>query len=203
MHTFDQLLRRFRSAFQPGSRRPHTESPVPAPDQHFSTRLRAGGAARLFPPSEVDGFVSPAPRVRIPFQLGVGDSEVKVVAFSDPPGLLSLAVETPQGELLEGSLASACRVHLHQHGGMLACDFRLPLPATAGEAAGTWQVVLSVDRPRFKLYLQELRMRFPREFERLAASGVYYSVSALASRRAAPAPSFFHRAHPELALPLP
>lgn len=203
MNTFSHLLSRLRSTFQTGSRRRATDS-VPAPDQLFSTRLRAGGATRFFPPAEVDGFVSPAPRVRIPFQLRAGDTQVKVVAFSDPPGLLTLAVEAPSGTLLGGSAALASHVRWQQHGAMVTCDFDLPLPESAGETAGTWHAVLQVDQARFKLYLQQLRVRFPREFERLAASGVYYSVSALASRRA-PSPSFFpsRARRPELALPLP
>lgn len=156
-----------------------------SPDRFFTSRLQAGGAAAAPSPEGLGGYLGPEPQVKIPFRLAAGDGEVKVVVFSDPPGLLSLAVEKPDGTRLAAADVEY-GAEWSREGATETCSFTLP----AGESrSGTWRVVLAVDTSRFKGYLMSLRGRFPREFERLAARGLFYSVSALAARRPAAPPS--------------
>lgn len=154
------------------------------PDRHFATRLKAGGAAKILPGQ--GGHIGPEPRLLIPFELEAGDAEVKVVVFSDPPGLLSLEIEMPDGTPLSAAAAAGRYRLAVDNGPSCACSFELPAKAWPAPH-GIWRVVLRVDTESFKHYLMGVRGSYPREFERLAASGVYYSVSALAARRPAPA----------------
>lgn len=179
------LIHRLRRHLLAGETSPSAAADrrAPAPDRHFTSRLLAGG---LPTPEGLGGFIGPEPLLRIPFRLLAGDGEVKVVVFSDPPGLLALAVEKPDGSRL--SLQDgAYRVAFVRAGATTTCSFSLAgLPAGAPRH-GTWQAVLLVDTQRFKEYLISVRQRFPREFERLASRGLFYSVSALAARRPAAA----------------
>ena len=79
----------------------------PVPDRFFTSRLQADGAAPAPSPEGLGGYLGPEPQVKIPFRLGAGDGDVKVVVFSDPPGLLSLAVEKPDLRLGDLQLALA------------------------------------------------------------------------------------------------
>lgn len=164
-------------------------------DRHFATRLSAGGAAKILPAQ--GGHIGPEPRLLIPFELQAGDAEVKVVVFSDPPGLLSLEIEMPDGTPLALAAEAGRYALAVDNGASCACSFELPAKAWP-PPHGTWRVVLRVDTESFKHYLMGVRGSYPREFERLAASGVYYSVSALAARR--PAPAFSWKALPMKAL---
>jgi hypothetical protein len=156
------------------------------PDRHFATRLRAGGAARILPGQ--GGHIGPEPRLFIPFEIEAGDAEVKVAVFSDPPGLLSLEIEMPDRTPLAAA-RDAGKYALSVDQQLGTCSFELPADAWP-PPQGTWRVVLRVDTESFKHYLMGVRGSYPREFERLAATGVYYSVSALAARRPAPASSW-------------
>ncbi len=158
---------------------------LPAPDRHFASRLVDTVGSAPASPEGFTGYVGPEPRLRIPFRLAPGDGEVRVIVLSDPPGLLAMAIEKPDGTLLEVA-DSESGVEWMRHGAVTTCAFALPSSAR-GLRGGTWHLRIAVDTRLFKQHLHSLRLRFPSEFARLAERGVFYSVSVLAARRPASA----------------
>lgn len=178
MNLIERLQRRF---FGGPSSLPAAENAPASRDQHFAHRLQAGGGARLRLPETQGGHIGPQPLVPIPFRLAADDGEVRVAVFADPPGLLTIEVEKPDGTRLAADDGSGQGLSLARCDAWTWCGFRLADPREAGQ----WRLVLRVDTRLFRAYLLTVRQRFPREFTRLAAEGVYYSVSVLASPRPA------------------
>ncbi len=175
--------------------------PCPDPvDQLFTRRLNTGGSARLLPEQQQSGHIGPEPLLRIPFRLEAEDSDIRVVVFSDPPGLLSLTIETPQGFQVP-TAKSDWNVSMVEAGASILCGFRQPQSQDPHFRKGTWHLVLKVDLERFKRYLLSVRQTYPREFARMASNGVFYSASVLAAQRPAWT-TLFPVEHCELAFPV-
>lgn len=171
LQQIQQLSRRLSLA---GGRAGHAPSAAPR---------RLASLPQIAPPepatcAERSGFIGPEPRLEVPFEIASGDGELKVVVFSDPPGLLSLAIELADGARLDASSAAGYGAAIAAKASLLTCTF-----AAGGRVpAGPCRAILTVDTRLFKEYLMEVRLRFPREFARLASSGLFYSVSVLACR---------------------
>jgi hypothetical protein len=118
------------------------------------------------------GYIQPGSRLRIPFELNEADIDATVILLSDRP-VLRFAVETPDGDVMTPTGASAAGAEYRIAAGVSQYRFHLPLflgGAGGGAQAGTWHVLLDYDRGK------------PRHGDQVGATGagsrVRYSVSA-------------------------
>lgn len=132
--------------------------------------------------TDPSGFVAPGSVVRVPFELAETDIDATVVMLVDVPAL-RLALEAPDGTVLDESALSSLGAQLARGTNMTFCRLGLPLPVGPGAHGGTWHVVLGVDRARFNRELTkrgrgaEAGTVSAVDFQRFQAHGVRYSVT--------------------------
>lgn len=123
-----------------------------------------------------NGYIAPGDKLRIPFILNEADIDATVLVMDDLP-VVRLAVETPDGDVIDTANAAALGA-LSGQGSNLQY-YRLPLPVPIGSAgahAGTWHALLQVDGRSFKKELGRLE-REREAFVRANALGARYSVN--------------------------
>lgn len=128
---------------------------------------------RVQPESEMSSGV-----VRLPFQVSGADLGVDVVLLSPGQNLFRMALETPDGAVIEpGDVTGPEEAYIS---GERVDAYRLPLPYDIGgqqARAGEWTVRLRVEEKGLDRYLGRLEETDPEEYERTLASGVPYNLS--------------------------
>jgi subtilisin family serine protease len=125
-----------------------------------------------------DGFVAPGAEVRIPFTLTEADISVDPIVLMPMQDLLQVAVETPQGDLIDaGNVASfptvkkVDRPHISY--------YRMTLPVQDGVSVnaheGAWKLVLTVDMTRYRRYLSTLGDGHLQEYHEAVTHGVKFT----------------------------
>jgi len=128
------------------------------------------------------GFIAPGDVVRIPFDLTETDIDATAVLLVDVSAV-RLAVETPDGDLVTEDELAALGAQVTHGTNMTYCRFGLPLPVNGGAHAGTWQVVLEVDKAGLRRHWTHLArtveagMTPAVALERARAHGLRYSVT--------------------------
>lgn len=128
---------------------------------------------RLRPESETSAGV-----LSMPFDVSSADLGVDVVVLSPGEHVFDVAVETPDGVVLEpGDMTGSGGQFVD---GERVDAFRLQLPYDTGEGqarAGEWTVHLRINEKGFDRYLGQLEETNIDEYERTIASGVPYNLS--------------------------
>ena len=92
--------------------------------------------------------------------------------------MVRLAIETPDGKIIDETNAAGFGVTFKTHGNTKASSFNLPLAfQLPASPAGTWTAILEVDRDLFKRALSILRDKDPKAASALAGKGARYCVS--------------------------
>jgi hypothetical protein len=91
------------------------------------------------------GYVGLGSRLRIPFTLSEADITCRVILLTQLP-LVRLALETPDGRIVDEGSAAAAGVTFDTAGEVRTARFGLPtLVESAEEQGGTWHALLEVD----------------------------------------------------------
>lgn len=123
-----------------------------------------------------EGWLLPGQQHRIPFWLNETDLEATGVLLSPFPPAIKYTLETPDGEIIDPSVAAAHPMADYQRGNFVSY-YRsgLPIPLAANMAqAGRWHAVLEVDKIYFKRYLSTLD-NYPELSRQVRAHGIRYS----------------------------
>lgn len=126
-----------------------------------------------------EGRIGPDGTHRVPFSLTEADVRADVVLLTPSRGVIRLALETPEGELVEPGTAGGLPEVSHVVADNVTY-YRMTLPVAAGgnEAhEGTWHAVLSVDEKRWRRYLDEVEGRDPQGFGVVETHGARYSLN--------------------------
>jgi hypothetical protein len=123
------------------------------------------------------GYINVGTRLKIPFLLTEADINCRVILLTDYP-VVKLAVETPDGKVIDGTNAAAFGVTFKTDGNTKTASFNLPLAFQAQKIqAGTWNAVLEVDEVLFKRTVSILRDKNPNAAGSLQGKGAKYCVS--------------------------
>jgi hypothetical protein len=123
------------------------------------------------------GYINVGTRIKVPFLLTEADINCRVILLTDYP-VVRLAVETPDGTVIDPTNAAAFGVTFKANGNTQTSSFGLPL-AFQGKhiQAGYWNAILEVDEARFKRTVSALRDKNPNAAGSLQGKGARYSVS--------------------------
>jgi hypothetical protein len=102
-----------------------------------------------------DGFVPHAAETVVPYELTAADSRSDVIVLSPAANLLTVTLEAPGGDTVNGSSGADLVLTPEYQTLRLA----LPSPAVSGPTAGTWRAHLKVDRRRLRTLLAQLKKR--------------------------------------------
>jgi hypothetical protein len=72
------------------------------------------------------GYINIGTKVRIPFELSEADINCRVILLTDFP-VVRLAVETPDGQVIDEGNAAGCGVTFKTNGNTKTASFNLPL----------------------------------------------------------------------------
>lgn len=122
------------------------------------------------------GYVAPGAKIRIPFHLNEADIDAAVILMVDH-NVVDLALETPDGTLIEAAAAAGLAMDYNVGQRTRSLRFTLPAAVGAGQHAGTWHAVLTIDRKELKRLLPRLRETDPKGFQSLATHGARYCVA--------------------------
>jgi tyrosinase-like protein len=123
------------------------------------------------------GYINVGTRIKVPFYLTEADINCRVILLTDYP-VVRLAVETPDGKVIDSTNAAAFGVTFKASGTTETSSFNLPLAFQAQRIqAGTWNAILEVDKARFKRLVASLREKNPNAAGSLQGKGALYSVS--------------------------
>lgn len=96
------------------------------------------------------GYVGIGSRVRVPFVLNEADINCRVILLTEHP-IVHLAIETPDGKLIDPSNAAAFGMHFDIASKVRTARFGLPLAFQMQKMqSGTWHAVLELDRDAIK-----------------------------------------------------
>ena len=132
--------------------------------------------------TDPSGFIAPGQIVRVPFELADTEIEATIVVLLDVPAV-QISVETPDGTRLSEAQLNAMGATVNHGTNMVFCRIVLPAPVGGGAHAGTWHVVLEVDKARLRREIAALGQRIESgarrkvDAERLQAHGPRYSVT--------------------------
>ncbi len=119
------------------------------------------------------GFLAPGTKLRIPFLLSDADIESTVILLDDYP-VIKLAVETPDGDVLDPSVASGIGGVYAEGTNLRYYRYTLPLGLGRGAHGGTWHALLEIDDDLMKRYA---KMKDNKEdLSRFRAHGARYSL---------------------------
>lgn len=124
------------------------------------------------------GYINVGTRIKVPFCLTEADINCRVILLTDYP-VVRLAVETPDGKVIDPTNAAAFGVTFKVSGTTETSSFNLPL-AFLGQhiQAGTWNAILEViDWAGLKRRVADLREKNPNAAGSLQGKGARYSVS--------------------------
>lgn len=122
-----------------------------------------------------NGYVAPGMKLRIPFVLNEADIDSTAILLTDIPAV-EFALETPDGDVMDPSVASGLGQTFIAGTNMNYYRFTLPLALGAGAHAGTWYALLTVDEVRLRRYLSKLD-NYPDLIKKILTHGVRYSLS--------------------------
>ncbi len=125
-----------------------------------------------------EGFVGPGQKHRIPFVLNETDISCTVVLLSPAPNAIKFLIETPEGKIIDPSLAFGTpSITFVMRNNVSYYRFTLPVPVADSEAReGTWHAVLTIDDKYFKRYRAHLEKNTI-EYTWAHAHGVRYSLN--------------------------
>ncbi len=125
-----------------------------------------------------EGSVLPGQEHRIPFGLNETDISSDVILLTLAPDIFKFSLETPAGDVIDSSIASASPVMSYVSSSNVSYyRMRLPIPVGGSEAReGTWHAVLTVDDNAYRKYLPTV-YDYPRLHQSTQAHGVRYSLS--------------------------
>lgn len=90
------------------------------------------------------GWVAPGSQLRVPFVLSEADINAQVILLTQLP-IVRMAIETPDGQLIDATNASAAGVHFDRTGNISVARFGLPILLEGeGLHEGTWHALLDV-----------------------------------------------------------
>jgi hypothetical protein len=96
------------------------------------------------------GYVGMGSRVRIPFVLNEADINARVILLTELP-IVRLAIETPDGKLIDAANAAAFGVRFDMAQQVRTASCGLPIAfQSQTQQAGTWHAVLDLDRDAIK-----------------------------------------------------
>jgi len=127
------------------------------------------------------GYISPGISVKIPFVLSEADINCQVNLLTDFD-VVKLAIETPDGQLIDAANAATFGVEFDSDNNMQQSRFGLPIAFTGNRIqAGTWYVVLEIDTGRYNTILIPTQTRTTNfkdpALSRLRTKGARYCVS--------------------------
>ncbi len=123
------------------------------------------------------GYINAGTRIRVPFQITEADINVRVILLTDFP-VVKLALETPEGKVIDEADMAAWGATLTQNGNTKAVSFNMSLaPKVTSNVAGTWSAILEIDEKLFKHEISNLREKDPRIMRSLKNKGARYCVS--------------------------
>ncbi|MET0982776.1 MAG: tyrosinase family protein [Telluria sp.] len=123
------------------------------------------------------GYIGPGTKVRIPFLLNEADINCRVILLTDFP-VVALAVETPDGKVIDPGNAASFGVAFDAAVGTRTARFNLPLAFLANKVhAGTWHALLEVDRTLLKRILSDPDKANDPALADLKSKGAKYCVS--------------------------
>jgi hypothetical protein len=121
-----------------------------------------------------EGFVPFEGEAVVPYELMDADSRSDVIVLSDAADLISVVLEAPGGDTVDGS-SGADLVSTPQY---QTLRLGLPSPAISGPSAGTWRAHLKLNRRRLRRRLNELDKRKDRAaLARLRAHGLRFALT--------------------------
>lgn len=126
-----------------------------------------------------EGRIAVGQTHRVPFDLTEADARADVVLLTPSRDVVKLALETPDGELVEPGTAAGLPEVSHVVDDNVTY-YRMTLPVSAGgrEAReGRWHAVLSVDEKRWRRYLDEVEELDPHGFGVVETHGVRYNLN--------------------------
>lgn len=125
-----------------------------------------------------EGSLLPGNTHRIPFQLNETDIYTDVILLTPAPDVIQFFVETPDGQIIDPSMATTTPGILYVPGTQNSY-YRISLPALVNGTAsreGIWHAVLRTDEKRFRRYLASLD-NYPELFKSVLAHGIRYSLN--------------------------
>ncbi len=106
-----------------------------------------------------EGYVRPGAPVKIPFQVIDSDIEITGVVLSEAPYALRFALQTPDGTLIDSSVAGV-NPTVEYRSATQSVFIRASLPQVlAGSAshAGQWHLVIGIDDKYYRKYLSQVK----------------------------------------------
>lgn len=123
------------------------------------------------------GYINVGTQIRLPFPLSEADIDARVILLTDFP-VVRLAIEAPDGTLIDDSNAGAFGVSFLTDGTTQTAAFNLPVRSPGGDLqAGEWQAVLQVDEVLYKRWVSVLADKDPVAAGRLRGKGAQYCVT--------------------------
>ncbi len=125
-----------------------------------------------------EGRLKPGQRHRIPFRLNEADISSDVILLASAPELFKFVLETPNGDLIDPTIASVLPGISHVVGNNISF-YRMTLPVPIGDtgaSAGQWHAVLTMDERYYKRHLARLD-NYPKLYQSTLAHGVRYSLN--------------------------
>lgn len=126
------------------------------------------------------GYVSPGVKIRIPFYVNEADIDCSALLMTDY-NVVDFALEAPDGTVITAATAAGLGIDYGVGAQTRSYRFTLPVAVGAGQHAGTWHVVLSVDSRDYKKMLEALRKRDRAQdqhaLQSFATHGARYSVA--------------------------
>lgn len=104
------------------------------------------------------GWIAPGTTVRVPFLLTEADIDATALVMTDYD-VVDIAVETPDGTLITSSDAPGLGMTYSAVPNARHHRFTLPVAVAAGEHAGTWHAVLTIDGAAYKRALAIARRK--------------------------------------------
>lgn len=121
------------------------------------------------------GYIAPGQIIKIPFYLNETDISVDVITMFPVQEILNIAIETPNGDIIDSSNLATFPTAKKVNGQQLTY-YRLTLPVDNGGTVhahkGKWHIVLKIDEKYYKRYVKELN-RYPGYY--LQGHGIKYT----------------------------
>lgn len=121
-----------------------------------------------------DGFVPSEGEAVVAYELTAADTRSDVIVLSRTAHLLTVVLEAPGGDLVDGS-SGADLVGTPEY---QTLRLSLPSPAVSGPTAGTWRAHLKVNRRRLRSWLAKLeKEKKTAELTRFRAHGIPFTLT--------------------------
>lgn len=121
-----------------------------------------------------NGYISPGTTIRIPFNISDSDIDSTVILMTDY-NVVNLMVETPAGDIIDGSNAAGLGITYNVGARTRSYKFTLPVAFVSNNHAGQWHVMLKVNEDEWEKYRQPKAHNLPGTTGP-GAAGARYSV---------------------------